>query len=131
MAGLLSWRYCSCPNVLSAKNPSQRGFRLSDSVRWMWQRVIRRLNGQELFEPCRTRRSSTISRFAPVLKPFSKSHTHSIKTRYAFFLPVKVLSRTFRGKFVAALKRAFRDGQLQFYGDLALLAQPKTFSSLK
>ena len=33
-----------------------------------------------------------------------------IKTRYAFVLPVKVLSRVFRGKFVAALKRAFRDG---------------------
>src|SRR5947199_2752036 len=59
----------------------------------------------------------------------SADHTHWIKTRYAFFLPVKVLSRVFRGKFVAALKRAFRDGQLQFHGDLAPLAQPKTFSS--
>jgi len=59
----------------------------------------------------------------------SADHTHWIKTRYAFFLPVKVLSRVFRGKFVAALKRALRDGQLQFHGDLALLAQPKTFAS--
>jgi len=59
----------------------------------------------------------------------STDHTLWIKTRYAFFLPVKVLSRVFRGKFVAALKRAFRDGQLQFHGDLAPLAQPKTFSS--
>jgi hypothetical protein len=59
----------------------------------------------------------------------SADHTHWIKTRYAFFLPVKVLSRVFRGKFVAALKRAFRDGRLQFHGDLAPLAQPKTFSS--
>ena len=59
----------------------------------------------------------------------STDHTHWIKTRYAFFLPVKVLSRIFRGKFVAALKRAFRDGQLQFHGDLTPLAQPKTFSS--
>jgi putative transposase/integrase-like protein len=59
----------------------------------------------------------------------SADHTHWIKTRYAFFLPVKVLSRVFRGKFVAALKRTFRDGQLQFHGVLALLAQPKTFSS--
>jgi hypothetical protein len=56
-------------------------------------------------------------------------HTHWIKTRYTFFLPVKVLSRVFRGKFVAALKRAFSDGHLQFHGDLAPLAQPKTFSS--
>jgi len=59
----------------------------------------------------------------------SADHTHWIKTRYAFFLPVKVLSRVFRGKFVAALKRAFRDGQLRFHGDLTLLAQPKAFSS--
>jgi len=59
----------------------------------------------------------------------SLDHTHWIKNRYAFFLPVKVLSRVFRGKFVAALKRAFRDGRLGFHGDLTLLAQPKTFSS--
>jgi hypothetical protein len=59
----------------------------------------------------------------------SADHTHWIKTRYAFFLPVKVLSRVFRGKFVAALKCAFRDGQLRFHGDLRPLAQPKTFSS--
>ncbi len=59
----------------------------------------------------------------------SADHMHWTKTRYAFFLPVKVLSRVFRGKFVAALKRAFRDGQLRFHGGLTPLAQPKTFSS--
>ena len=59
----------------------------------------------------------------------SADHTHWIKTRYAFLLPVKVLSRVFRGKFVAALKRAFCDGRLRFHGDLTPLAQPKTFSS--
>jgi hypothetical protein len=59
----------------------------------------------------------------------SADGTRWIKTRYDFFLPVKVLSRVFRGKFVAALKRAFRDGKLRFHGDLTPLAQPKTFSS--
>jgi len=59
----------------------------------------------------------------------SADHTHWIKTRYAFFLPVKVLSRVFRGKFVAALKRAFQDSQLRFHGDLRLLAQTKTFAA--
>jgi len=59
----------------------------------------------------------------------SIDHTRWTKTRYAFFLPVKVLSRVFRGKFVAGLKRAFRDGQLGFHGELTLLAQTKTFSS--
>jgi len=50
-----------------------------------------------------------------------------IQTRSAFFLPVQVLGRVFRGKFVAALRRAFQDGQLSFYGGLQPLAQPKTF----
>jgi len=56
-------------------------------------------------------------------------HTHWIHTRYSFFLPIKVLSRVFRGKFVAALKRACSEGKLRFYGDLNQLAQPKIFSA--
>jgi hypothetical protein len=52
-----------------------------------------------------------------------------IKPRYAFFLPVKVLSRVFRGKFVAALKRAFHEERLRFQGSLTPLAQPKTFAA--
>ena len=58
----------------------------------------------------------------------SLDHTHWISSRYRFFLPIKVLGRVFRGKFVAALKRAFQDGQLSFHGNLRLLAQPKTFA---
>src|ERR1700691_5552814 len=58
----------------------------------------------------------------------SADGTRWIQPRYAFFLPVKVLGRVFRGKFVAGLKRAFQDGQLNFHGNLALLAQPKTFA---
>jgi Putative transposase len=45
------------------------------------------------------------------------------------FLPIKVLSRVFRGKFVADLKQAFRDGLLNFHGSLTPLAQPKIFTS--
>jgi hypothetical protein len=59
----------------------------------------------------------------------SLHRTRWIKPRYPFFLPVKVLGRLFRGKFVAALKRAFRDGQLRFHGDLRPLAQQKTFAA--
>jgi Putative transposase len=59
----------------------------------------------------------------------SLDHTHWIHTRYSFFLPIKVLSRVFRGKFVAALKRAGSEGKLRFYGDLHQLAQPKIFSA--
>jgi hypothetical protein len=59
----------------------------------------------------------------------SADYTRWIKPRYDFFLPVKVLSRVFRGKFVAALQRAFQDGRLSFHGNLKLLAQPKTFAA--
>jgi Putative transposase/Transposase zinc-binding domain len=59
----------------------------------------------------------------------SFDHSHWISSHHKFFLPVKVLGRVFRGKFVAALKRAFQNGQLDFHGSLQPLAQPKTFSS--
>src|SRR5215469_4483854 len=57
----------------------------------------------------------------------SADGTRWIKPRYDFFLPVEVLGAVFRGKFHEALKRAFRDGKLDFHGDLKLLAHPKTF----
>src|ERR1700726_1899742 len=59
----------------------------------------------------------------------SADRTRWIKPRYDFFLPIKVLSHVFRGKFHEALKRAFRDGKLSFHGNLKLLAQPKTFAA--
>ncbi|HKM82701.1 MAG TPA: IS91 family transposase [Candidatus Acidoferrum sp.] len=59
----------------------------------------------------------------------SLDHTHWIKSRDRFFLSVHVLRRVFRGKFVAGLQRAFRDGRLHFSGDLTLLAQPKLFAA--
>ena len=52
-----------------------------------------------------------------------------VHPRYAFFLPVKVLSRVFRGKFVAALKRAFRAGKFVFPGHLQVLASKKAFAA--
>jgi hypothetical protein len=59
----------------------------------------------------------------------SLDHTHWVKSRDRFFLSVHVLRRVFRGKFVAALKQAFRDRQLVFHGNLTLLAQPRTFAA--
>jgi hypothetical protein len=52
-----------------------------------------------------------------------------VHPRYAFFLPVRVLSRVFRGKFVAALKRAFRKGKLVFPGSLQALASKPAFAA--
>ncbi len=59
----------------------------------------------------------------------SPDGTRWIRPRYAFFLPVQVLSRVFRGKFVAGLKRAFQDAEFHLHGNLARLAQPKTFAA--
>src|SRR6202451_4207387 len=59
----------------------------------------------------------------------SSDRSRWIKPPYAFFLPVKVLSRVFRRKFVIALKRNFRQGKLSFHGTLKPLAHPKAFSA--
>lgn len=40
-----------------------------------------------------------------------------------FFLPVKVLSRLFRGKFLAYLKKAYHKGQISFPGQTAYLKE--------
>ena len=44
----------------------------------------------------------------------SADHARWDHPKYPFFLPVKVLSRLFRGKFVASLKRAYRKKLLRF-----------------
>lgn len=44
-----------------------------------------------------------------------------------FFLPVRVLSRVFRGKFTAGLRQLFLHGKLQFHGSLQDLARPERF----
>ncbi|SPE38429.1 hypothetical protein SBA6_890003 [Candidatus Sulfopaludibacter sp. SbA6] len=50
--------------------------------------------------------------------------------RKSFFLPVKVLSRRFRKRFLIHLRRAFRKGKLQFHGELESIAQPAAFEAL-
>jgi Putative transposase len=59
----------------------------------------------------------------------SPDATRWIHPRYPFFLPVHVLSRVFRGKFVAGLKRRFQQHQLTFAGTLQPLAKEKAFRS--
>ena len=50
--------------------------------------------------------------------------------RPSFFLPVRVLSRLFRNKFLNYLREAFREGKLQFHGEMAPLAMPDAFEDL-
>jgi len=59
----------------------------------------------------------------------SPDHTRWIRSQDNYFLPKKVLCKVFRGKFVDALKQAFQNGQLNFHGDLKLLAKPKIFAA--
>jgi len=47
-----------------------------------------------------------------------------------FFLPVRLLSHRFRKLFLQALRRAFRNGALQFYGERKALADPAAFQAL-
>ena len=56
-------------------------------------------------------------------------HSRWISSRRTFFLPVKVLGRVFRGKFVAGLKTAFQEGKLEFHGHLASLVEPRCFAA--
>ena len=44
-----------------------------------------------------------------------------IPSKKKFFLPVKVVSRKFRGKFLALLKKAFYDGELAFHNQIKYL----------
>jgi hypothetical protein len=59
----------------------------------------------------------------------SPDHDSWISSRRTFFLPVKVLGRVFRGKFIAGLKAAFREGKLELHGPLASLTVPRCFSA--
>src|SRR5215470_1601424 len=77
------------------------------------------------------RRDWLLQRPAYVEPAGGLSHDHSrwVRSRDNYFLPKLVLAEVFRGKFVDALKEAFQNGQLHFYGGLKLLAQPKIFAA--
>jgi hypothetical protein len=52
-----------------------------------------------------------------------------IRPKYAFFLPVDVLSSVFRAKFVDGLRMAYEQGELVFPGSIAELENPKRFAA--
>ena len=61
----------------------------------------------------------------------SRDHTRWVHPRYpGFFLPIKVLRRVFRGKFLAGLKRLYHRKQLRCAGPSAALADEKQFRQL-
>lgn len=60
----------------------------------------------------------------------SLDHRRWIRSREQFFLPVKVLSRVFRGKFLAGLKCLYRSKKLHCAGPSGTLADPQQFAQL-
>jgi hypothetical protein len=59
----------------------------------------------------------------------SADNSQWIACRPGFFLPVKVLSRLFRGKFIAYLSKAREDNQLTYARQLSHLAEVDEFNS--
>jgi hypothetical protein len=57
-------------------------------------------------------------------------HQRWIHPQYAFFLPVKVLGKVCRRKFIRGLRRAFRLKKLHFSGAASALVTPKQFAAL-
>ena len=55
---------------------------------------------------------------------------HWVNCRKKFFIPVKVLSKKFRGKFLYYLKQLYADHLLKFPGKIAELAKEDAFKSL-
>src|SRR6266700_2418747 len=59
----------------------------------------------------------------------SLDHTRWVSSQSRFFLPIPVLRKVFRRKFVLALQRNFRQGKIGFHGTLKPLAHPQAFSA--
>ncbi len=53
-----------------------------------------------------------------------------ISARKDFFIPVKVMSRLFRGKFLDYLKKDYANGDLNMVGTIQLLRNPHSFNDL-
>jgi len=60
----------------------------------------------------------------------SNDGTRWVSSRPGFLLPVRVLGRLFRGRFLAGLQRAHASGELQLHGSVASLADAGRFHSL-
>ena len=61
----------------------------------------------------------------------SKDGTRWVAAGERYLLPVQVLAKLFRGRFLAALHRAWSAGELRFGGSTAALAVPQAWAALK
>jgi predicted Zn-ribbon and HTH transcriptional regulator len=58
---------------------------------------------------------------------FSVDGTQWVECLPGFFLPVRVLSRLFRGVFLGKLREAYHAGELNFFGQFQALKDPQSF----
>ena len=59
----------------------------------------------------------------------ARGGTRWIPARPGFLFPVRALSKVFRGRYLAGLRRAFDRGDLHLTGGLAALAEPAAFAA--
>ena len=60
----------------------------------------------------------------------SPDRSYWVRPRYRFFLPLGVLKKVFRGKFLDGLRRAYRRNKLSLGGATGPLKDPKAFRAL-
>jgi hypothetical protein len=58
----------------------------------------------------------------------SADHARWVSCRPGFFLPVRVLSRLFRRRFLEEIEKLYRGGTLRFFGEYATLSDSGTFA---
>ena len=58
----------------------------------------------------------------------SADHARWVSCKPGFFLPVRVLSRLFRRRFLEEIEKLYRAGTLRFFGEYATLSDPGTFA---
>lgn len=57
-------------------------------------------------------------------------HNQWRRSSKKFFIPVRVLSKKYRGKFLYYLKQYYKQGQLKFFNELEVYKNPKRFQEL-
>lgn len=60
----------------------------------------------------------------------SPSGCSFVRSKKKFFIPVRVLSKVFRGKFLSLLKQAYKEKKLKFTGQSLLYEEESSFQSL-
>jgi len=60
----------------------------------------------------------------------SNDGLHFVRSRKKFFIPVKVISKKFKGKFLDLLKQAYNNGEIAFFNEATKLALRSNFLSL-